>query len=317
MTIQIRTSQITLLFLPIVTFVIVYLFTGSTNEPAVKKSYQEQFNDDYKVYALNLPESTSFAGENIPIKIPMVAEKLDRELLVNTYWQSNTLLLLKRSNKYFPIIVPILKKNGIPEDFKYLAVIESGLTQITSPAGAKGFWQIMKSTGKEYGLEIYSEVDERYHIEKSTQAACDYLNMAHNKFGNWTLAAASYNMGMGGLNNQLKKQQVNSYYDLLLNSETGRYVYRIIAAKEILSHPENFGFQYREDQLWHYPQTNKVEIDTSISNLAEFAKAQGINYNILKEFNPWLRSNTLKVSEGNSYEIEIPIEELKPKYQTE
>lgn len=300
------------LIVPLAMYGAIQLFSFSKDEIAETKEYQHSFNTDYKIYALNIPEDLAFADERVPMQLLDVHEKLDRELLVNTYWQSNTLLYLKRANKYFPIIEPILKENGIPEDFKYLAVIESGLTPIVSPAGAAGFWQIMKTTGKEMGLEINSEVDERYHVEKATQVACKYLNDAYKKFGSWTLAAASYNMGMGGLNRQLNKQHVDSYYDLKLNSETGRYVYRIMAAKEILSSPAKYGFQYREDQLWNIIQTEKLVIDTSITDMAVFAKDLGLNYKILKEYNPWLRSNKLTLKTVTSYTMDVPKKEFLP-----
>lgn len=290
----------------------IQLFSFSKDEVAETKEYQHSFNTDYKIYALNVPENLFFAEEKVPLQLLDVHEKLDRELLVNTYWQSNTLLYLKRANKYFPIIEPILKKNGIPEDFKYLAVIESGLTPIVSPAGAAGFWQIMKTTGKEMGLEINSEVDERYHVAKATEVACKYLNDAYAKFGSWTLAAASYNMGMGGLNRQLTKQQVQTYYDLKLNSETGRYVYRIMAAKEILSTPKKYGFQYRENQLWNGVQTEELKVIQTVSDLAIFAKELGINYKILKEYNPWLRSNSLTLKSVSEYTFDIPKKEFLP-----
>lgn len=303
---------LTLLVISLALFGTIQLFSFSKDEITEKENYQHSFNTDYRIYALDIPKNLSFANESIPTQLVDVNEKLDRELLVNTYWQSNTLLYLKRANKYFPIIEPILKANNIPEDFKYLAVIESGLTQIVSPAGATGIWQIMKTTGKEYGLEINNEVDERYHIIKATEAACKYLNQAYQKFGNWTLAAASYNMGMGGLNRQLEKQNVNSYYDLKLNSETGRYVYRIIVAKEILSSPSKYGFQYREDQLWNQVQTEPVIIDSSITDLSVYAKGIGYNYKILKAYNPWLRSNKLTLKTVTSYTLDIPKKEFKP-----
>lgn len=286
-------------------------FGYSTNEKEIDQSHQDYFNRDYRVYSLILPQSMTFAGEKVPLELSDVKEKLDRELLVNTYWQSNTLLYLKKANKYFPIIEPILKKNGIPEDFKYLAVIESGLTHVVSPSGATGFWQIMKATGKEHGLEVNSEVDERYHIEKSTEVACQYLNEAHNKFGSWSVAAGSYNMGKNGMERQLKKQQTNNYYDLLLNEETSRYVYRILAAKEILSNPKKYGFYYRDQDLWNYIETDTLTIDTSISNLSDFAKTQGFNYKILKHFNPWLRKNQLNNKTQKKYIIKFPKEEYR------
>lgn len=304
--------MVSFLVIPLALYGAIQLFSFSKDEVAETKEYQHSFNTDYKIYALNIPSDLIFAEEKVPLQLMDVHEKLDRELLVNTYWQSNTLLYLKRSHKYFPIIEPILAKNGIPEDFKYLAVIESGLMPIVSPSGAAGFWQIMKTTGKEMGLEINSEVDERYHVEKATEVACKYLNDAYKKFGSWTLAAASYNMGMGGLNRQLNKQKVDSYYDLKLNTETGRYVYRIIAAKEILSDPNKYGFQYREDQLWNEIQTEELLIDTSISDLAVYSKDLGLNYKILKEYNPWLRSNKLTLKTVSSYTLDIPKKEFLP-----
>ena len=198
------------------------------------KSTTEATNG-YNVYALDVPTDLNFAGEQLPLDNPDIYERMDRELLVNTYWQSNGLLMFKRAQKYFPIIEPILKENGIPEDFKYLAVIESGLTNAVSPAGARGFWQIMKTTGRENGLEINSNVDERYHLEKATKVASKYLKEAKAKFGNWTLAAASYNAGKAGIGRRLEEQNVSDYYDLLLGEETGRYMFRIVALKEILN----------------------------------------------------------------------------------
>lgn len=303
---------LSLLVIPLALFGAIQLFSFSKDEVGETEEDQRSFNEDYRIYAVNIPKDISFANESVPVQLIDVNEKLDRELLVNTYWQSNTLLYLKRAHKYFPIIEPILKAHGIPDDFKYLAVIESGLTPIVSPSGATGFWQIMKATGKDFGLEINNEVDERYHIIKSTEVACEYLLQAYTKFGNWTLAAASYNMGMGGLNRQITKQQVDSYYDLRLNTETGRYIYRIIVAKEILSDPAKYGFRYRENQLWNYVQTEPLVIDTTITDLAVFSKELGINYKILKEFNPWLRSNSLTLKTVKSYTLDIPKKEFLP-----
>ena len=285
------------------------LFRATPSEKAEDNTYQSSFKDDYRVYSLNLPDQAEFAGETVPMQLVDVHQKLDRELHVNTYWQSNTLLYLKRSNQWFPVIEPILAENNIPNDFKYLALIESGLTQIVSPAGATGFWQFMKSTGKEYGLEINSEVDERYHIEKSTRAACKYLQDAYDKYGSWTLAAASYNMGMNGLDKQLDRQQVSNYYDLLLSEETSRYVFRILAAKEILSSPQNYGFTYREKDLWEPYNTKIITVDSSVSNWATFAKEQGVNYKVLKALNPWLRQRELTNSAKKTYEVKLPTDE--------
>jgi len=250
----------------------------------------------------------NFAGESVPLQDLEIYERFDRELLVNTYWQSNCLLLLKRTHKYFPLIESILKKNGIPDDFKYLAIAESGLQNIVSPAGATGFWQLMKAAATENGLEVNKEIDERYNFIKSTEAACDYLNEAYKRFGSWTLAAASYNMGMNGLAKQLKRQEANSYYDLTLNRETARYVFRILALKQVLEDPTHFGFHYREKDLYNYPKTYQVRVDTAVENFASFARDHKISYRILKYFNPWLRQNYLKNTEGKVYWIEIPKE---------
>ena len=262
--------------------------------------------ESYKVYALRLPESIDFAGEKTPLDAPDIQERLDKELLVNTYWQSNMMLLLKRANKYFPLIEEILEEEGIPSDFKYLSVIESGIENVRSPKGAKGFWQLMPATAKEYGLEVNTNVDERYHIEKATRVACKYLKKAKNRFGSWTLAAASYNRGMYGTNRLLDRQLVDSYYDLLLNSETGRYVFRILAVKEIMTNPERYGFVFNSEDLYNPIPVKKIGLDTAIANLAEFAKEKEINYKILKIHNPWLIENHLNNKSRKYYEISIP-----------
>ena len=264
------------------------------------------FVKDYNVYAIPVPTKMDFAGESVPLSNPDIRERMDRELLVNTYWQSNGLLLLKRANKFFPIIEPILKKNGIPDDFKYLALAESGLEQVVSPSGATGFWQIMKATGKEYGLEINDNVDERYHIEKATEAACAYLKEAKEKFGTWTLAAASYNAGMSGISFQQERQEVTDYYDLLLGSETSRYVFRILALKEILENPHAYGFNFEKEDLYTLVPTKKVEVDTAVTSFPRFARHFNINYKILKIHNPWLREDHLKNNSRKQYFIEIP-----------
>lgn len=262
--------------------------------------------DTYQISAIEIPKDLNFAGEDVPQDDPEIMERVDREFLVNTYWQSNALLLMKRANKYFPIIEPILKKNGVPDDFKYLAVAESGLENVVSPAGATGFWQIMKATGREYGLEVNDNVDERYHVEKATQVACDYLNKWKSRFGNWTLTAAAYNAGPAGVQKYMGIQQVDDYYDLLLGQETGRYVFRILAIKEILSHPEKYGFQLDEDDMYEKVPTFTVEVDTAVTNWADFAELYEINYKILKRHNPWLREPHLNNASRKKYTIEIP-----------
>ena len=260
----------------------------------------------YKVYPIALPDTLSFANEIVSLSSPDLRERLDRELLVNTYWQSNMMLLLKRANKYFPTIEKILDEEGVPCDLKYLSVIESGLENIISPAGAKGFWQIMRSTGKEYGLEVNINVDERYHVELSTRMAAKYLKKAKKKFGSWTLAAASYNRGMSGIQKKLNQQMVESYFDLRLGKETSRYVFRVLAVKEIIENPMKYGYVYDHTDLYYPVPVRYHGLDTAISNLATFAKKMGVNYKILKIHNPWLLQNHLNNKSRKYYEIAIP-----------
>lgn len=282
------------------------LFIYAVQDAPSDDNLEKKIINDYNVYALNVPDDLNFAGEAMPLNDPDVLERMDRELLVNTYWQSNALLMFKRANKYFPVIEPILKKHGIPDDFKYLAVIESGLTNAVSPAGARGVWQIMPKTGREFGLEVNGNVDERYNLELATEVACDYLLKAKNKLGTWTLAAASYNAGMAGVSNRLKDQNVNDYYDLLLGEETGRYMFRIVALKEILNHPDKYGFNFRHKDLYKSIPTYKVAVDTAVTDFVNFSSQFGINYKILKLHNPWLREPHLNNKSRKQYFIEIP-----------
>lgn len=275
--------------------------TDPTN-PKIEKSVAQ----GYRISSIDIPQDLNFAGETVPQNDPEIMERIDREFLVNTYWQSNAVLLIKRANMYFPIIEPILAKNGIPDDFKYLAVAESGLQNVVSGAGATGFWQIMKATGQQYGLEVNDNVDERYHLEKSTQVACEYLKKYYKKYGTWTLAAASYNAGTGAIDKYMGIQQVNDYYDLLLGQETGRYVFRIMAIKEILSHPEKYGFDVKEEDLYTAVPTFKVDLEEPVLSFADFAQKYEINYKILKRHNPWLREPHLNNSSKKKYSIEIP-----------
>lgn len=284
---------------------------GDALEAGVR-SAKEPFNDtknvapEYKISAIEIPENLNFAGERVPQEDPEIMERIDREFLVNTYWQSNALLLMKRAHKYFPVIEPILAKNGVPDDFKYLAVAESGLQNVVSHKGATGVWQIMRATGREYGLEVNNNVDERYHLEKATEVACRYLKKYKDKFGSWTLAAAAYNAGPGGVNKQLTIQKVDDYYDLLLGEETGRYIFRILAIKEILSNPDIYGFEIADEDLYEAIPTFTVEVDTPVADFADFAAEYGINYKILKRHNPWLREPHLNNASGKNYSIAIP-----------
>ena len=284
------------------------LYINAVQEAPSDEAQEKKMINDYIVYALPMPEDLEFAGEPVPLEDPDVYERMDRELLVNTYWQSNTLLLLKRANKYFPIIEPILKEKGVPDDLKYVAVIESGLTNAVSPAGARGFWQFMESTGEEYGLEINDNVDERYNIEEATKVAADYFKKSYDRFGSWTLAAAAYNAGNYGIDRQRERQEVGDYYDLLLGEETGRYVFRILALKEIMENPVKYGFNFRQKDLYQDIPSYKVKVDTAVSNFAKFAKEFGINYKILKIHNPWLREAHLNNRSRKEYLIELPEE---------
>ena len=263
--------------------------------------------DSYTIKALKIPDELTFAGEKVPTELYDIKERMDRELLVNTYWQSNGLLLIKRAHKYFPVIEPMLKKYGIPDDFKYLAVAESGLENNSSSAGAAGFWHFLKSSAKEYGLEVNQNVDERYNLEKATKVAADYLKKSKKRFGTWTLAAAAYNAGNARIARNLKKQQVTDYYDLLLNSETSRYVLRIVALKEVLSYPKKYGFEFEKEDLYTSPATRTVKVDTVITNIASFAKGFNTNYKELKLHNAWLRENKLNNKSRKLYKITIPI----------
>jgi membrane-bound lytic murein transglycosylase D len=258
------------------------------------------------VYQVVIPQKITFAGESVPMQLFDVRESLDRELQVNTYWHSQTVLLLKRANRYFPIIEPILKEKGIPDDFKYLAVAESALTQAVSPAQAVGFWQILEGTGKELGLEINAEVDERYHIEKSTYAACDYLIKSYKHYGNWTMTAASYNFGRNGINRQIERQNNNDYYDMVLGEETGRYVFRILALKAIFENPESYGFFMSKSDLYPPLKFYEVQIDSSIESFAHFAANYNTSYKMLKFHNPWLRRSFLTNKLNKKYTIKIP-----------
>lgn len=255
------------------------------------------------------PETNAFAfaGETLPLDNFDVRERLDRELTVNAYWHSSTLQHIKQAARYFPIIEKILAENGVPDDFKYLAVAESSLNNVSSPAGAKGIWQFMERTAESYGLEVNREIDERYHLEKATRAACEYLKEKYAAFGSWTLAAAAYNMGESGLREEMDAQQTNNYYDLNLNSETSRYVFRIVAIKEILSNPAKYGFVLEDQDL--YPPLydfKTIKVDTTIENLGVFARQQGTTYRMLKVYNPWMLSSRLPNSSRRTYVIRVP-----------
>ena len=259
------------------------------------------------VISPTMPNDLTLFGEPVPLQNFGVREALDRELVVNTYRHSSTILYLKRASRWFPLIEPILEEEGVPADFKYLAVIESGLSQVVSPSGASGFWQFMKRTAPEYGLEVSSTVDERYHVEKATRAACAYLKDAHAKFGSWVLAAASYNMGRAGVANALASQHVTTYWDLHLNSETARYVYRLLALREVMDRPEGYGFHLGKSDVYAPLESRIVEVSKSIPSLTEFALGEGTTLRELKAINPWMRSSSLSVPSGKTYQVRIPL----------
>jgi membrane-bound lytic murein transglycosylase D len=296
--------------LSVIILLILYsLFSSSTNKPSNNSDYQKAFYKNYKIFAIDIPDKIEFAGEKMETNRFDVREDIDRELVINTYWQSQTIFLIKKANRFFPLIEPILKKYSVPDDFKYLALAESGFTNnLTSPAGATGIWQFMKESAVKYGLEVNDDIDERYNLEKSTEAACKYILEAYSIYKNWTLAAASYNVGIGSLSKQMSLQKTNNYYDLFLNNETARYVYRIIALKLIVSNPKAYGFYLRKIDLYPPIPTYDVKVDSSIKDMVGFASKYKINYKLLREFNLWIRKPTLENSTHKTYYLSIPKE---------
>ena len=289
------------------------LFLLSSKKPAIESRID---NLEQRLYTLSqtnsvpLPDQVDFCGETIALDRLDLRERFDREINTFTYLHATTMMYLKRANRFFPMIEPILRKNGIPDDFKYLCVIESNLDiRALSKANAAGFWQLLESTGKEYGLEINSEVDERYHIEKATDVACRYLRNAYSRYGSWVDAAASYNAGMGRINSALNSQQVNSALDLHLVSETSRYVFRILAIKQLFENPYLYGFVLKKEDLYPAVPVQRITVTQTISDLAFFSQEYDLNYMLLKEFNPWLRDSKLTIRPGKSYEIAIPKKE--------
>lgn len=298
--------SVSFLLLLVILGVVIQLFSFSKTETVQPDA--DGFAQNYSIYALEAPEKLQFAGEDVKLQYFDIWESFDREILVNTYWQSQTLLFIKRANRYFPAIEPILEEYGIPDDFKYLALAESGLTNAISPAGAVGFWQFLRGTARDYGLEVNQEVDERYHLEKSTVAACRFLLESYTKYKSWTMAAASYNAGRRGMDNQIRIQKETDYYDLLLNEETRRYIFRILAIKTILEDPSSYGFHLKESDLYHPVKWFEVEVDTQVEDFADFSKEFNTNYKILKYFNPWLRRPYLTNNHGRTYYIRLPME---------
>ncbi|PRP66852.1 lytic transglycosylase domain-containing protein [Nonlabens agnitus] len=298
----------TIAVLSIVTIGAIQMADNATDIEEKYKDPSTTLVPGYQIHSLPMPENLTFAGELVPLTDPDIQERFDNELLSNVYFQSNAIKLIKKSKKYFPIIEPILKENGVPDDFKYLAVAESALTNAVSPAGAKGFWQLMPATARELGLEVNDNVDERYDMEKSTIAATQYLKDSKKNFGTWTLAAAAYNAGNAGVNREQNRQEAEEYYDLLLNQETARYVFRILALKTILENPESYGFNVDPEHYYTNVPVKKIKVDYEIDDLVAFAKANNITYKVLKLHNPWLRETKLKNKSRKTYYISIPEE---------
>jgi len=282
------------------------LFMLQSHSDTEEKKNLAEFQEYYRVYSLASPKFIEFAGTKIPLTEFDVLERYDKEILTNIYWQSQTLLMIKRANRFLPTIEKILQEQGIPADFKYVALAESGLQNVVSPAGAAGFWQFMDKTGKRYGLEISEEVDERYHLEKATYAACLYFKEAYAQLKDWSLVAASYNMGIVGVKKQMRAQNIYNYYDLYLNVETARYLFRIIAIKDICENPTRFGFNVNESDMYFSVPTVKVKVDLSITNLAQWSIDNACNYKLLKLLNPWLRKPFVNVPVGKTYYISLP-----------
>ena len=284
--------------------------TPNTGEVLISSAEGEQFRitiPDQKARIFEIPEKLTFAGEPVPIDLADVLERFEREIYVNAFWESNMILLMKRSGKYLPTIEKILQEQGVPDDFKYLAMTESGLMNVVSPAGARGFWQIMPGTAKDYKLEVSDDVDERYHLEKSTLAACKYLKSSFSKFGNWTSVAASYNIGITGIRKRKEEQNQNNYYNLYLVEETSRYLFRILAFKEIFENPGKYGFELSEKDLYKQPLFRELKVTQSVNSLSNWAIQHNNNYKELKIHNPWLRSQKLNIKKDQDYIIKLPI----------
>lgn len=298
------------LLLLAVAFLLGYILIEKFSQ-VVLGSEMKTLPEGYHNVLVRVPTTFEFCGEQVPLYDEEVRESFDKELYINVFRHSSTSLIIKRSEKFFPIIEKILREEGVPEDMKYIAVIESGLENVRSRSGADGYWQFMEETAKEFDLEISNEVDERYHIEKSTRAACKYLKRSYKKFENWTLVAASYNRGMGGMNAALRNQNAISYYDVALNPETARYIYRALAFKEIMQHPEKYGFVIPKELRYPPVEYRKITLDSTINDISALATRYGMSYKTLKYHNPWLLMNTLTFSkkdlkEGKTYTLFVP-----------
>ncbi|MCC6372449.1 MAG: transglycosylase SLT domain-containing protein [Bacteroidia bacterium] len=295
--------MLAILFLVLYVAAYVYLRIYIYEPSANKVSYK---NNNFYVFGLNIPAHLDFCGEKIPSNDMGIKKDLEKEFFNDTYWKAHSTILFNRAQRWFPVIEPILKEEGVPNDFKYLAVIESHLSNVTSPAGASGFWQLVPSSAYGYGLEVSSSIDERYNVEKATHAACAHIKDAYAVFKNWTLAAAAYNRGIGGIQNALKTQNTDNYYDLMLNSETGSFVYRLLAFKTLLSSPSHFGIKNRLGKRGQKINFKSFKFDSSITSLSHFAKHIGTTVKTIKAFNPWILGNDILNPAKKKYEIKIP-----------
>jgi membrane-bound lytic murein transglycosylase D len=283
-----------------------FIVFGNNRTVQARQSYPENSIKSFK-----LPDVVTFAGEKMPLENFDTRESLEREILISAYRHSSTILIIKRANRYLPIIEPILKEYSIPDDFKFLVAAESEYSNMVSPAGATGFWQIMPETGKENGMEINQVVDERYNVEKSTRFACEYFLKSYEKYGSWTLTAASYDGGRTGIDEQIEIQHQNNYYDLLLAEETARYIFRVVAYKLIITDPFSFGFDISKDELYPVLNYYEVKVDSAINDISAFAGKFGTNYKMLKFLNPWLRKPFLTPKPNKEYVIKIPAEGMR------
>ena len=291
-------------------------FIFATHKDDSEEVHSRAIRADYRVYAPSIPDDLSFAGERVPLNIYYVREGLDRELVSNMYYQSNTLFMIKRATRYFPVIEAILREEGVPDDFKYLCVIEIGLQCVTSPAGAQGWWQFMKATGQKDGLEVGDDIAMRTALEESTHAACRYLKDLKRRFGSWTEAAAAYNCGENGLEKRLGNQRQKSYYDLYLNRETQRYVYRILALKLIMQNPQAYGYYVRRCDTYPELPVSEVQMSGQNIDLVEFAVQNGTSYKMLRTLNPWLNAPVVKNKAGKTYKVKVPKERKSIEYNT-
>lgn len=302
-------------WIQIFTTVVLAMAVGATlpflySNAEVEETHSPKSQVPYSVTPPIVPKEASFAGQEIDLTRYDLRERMDRELMAFTYMHSTTMLLVKRANRFFPVVEPILAEYNIPDDFKYLMVIESNLNTLArSPAGAAGLWQFMQATGREKGLEVNNNIDERYHIEKATVAACKYLKESYSRYGDWLTVAAAYNAGNGRIGGELRKQLATRAVDLWLVEETKRYMFRVMAAKMVLQHPKEYGFLLKKEQLYPPIPYNEVTVTKSIEDLAQFAKDNGVSYAELKDANPWLRSTNLENKSGRTYVLKIPQQE--------